>query len=187
MSSNQVDPGIKEDSLWSAKLIAGLGFGAARTVRPARSSSSSPGANPAVTRAFGRRWWVYDSATRGPARTRFIGERAASAPAGGGVVRHRRRTRRPGPPQPSRRAGGVDRRCQPGAWRAGCWLRDRHRCPAIPGGRVPGQWWVWEWSLASLLSHVSFAGVIAVCVGSVVTAGAGCRSGRRGGPGSRRW
>ena len=32
MSSNQVDPGIKEDSLWSAKLIAGLGFGAARTV-----------------------------------------------------------------------------------------------------------------------------------------------------------
>jgi len=79
MSSNQVDPGIKEDSLWSAKLIAGLGFGAARTVRPARSSSSSPGANPAVTRAFGRRWWVYDSATRGPARTRFIGERAASA------------------------------------------------------------------------------------------------------------
>jgi len=32
-----------------------------------------------------------------PARTRFISERAASAPAGGGVVRHRPRTLRPGP------------------------------------------------------------------------------------------
>jgi len=32
MSSNQVDPDNKEDSLRSAKLIAGLGFGAARTV-----------------------------------------------------------------------------------------------------------------------------------------------------------
>ena len=32
MSSNQVDPDTKEDSLWSAKLIDRLGFGAARTV-----------------------------------------------------------------------------------------------------------------------------------------------------------
>jgi hypothetical protein len=45
MSSNQVDPGIKEDSLWSAKLIAGLGFGppgrlGLRVLRPLRRRSA---------------------------------------------------------------------------------------------------------------------------------------------------
>lgn len=85
------------------------------------------------------RWRI---GARGSARCQTCRARVARArlmsPAGSGVFRHRPRALRSGPPQPSRRLGGLDRRRRPRPRRARRWLRYQHLGPAVPGGRLPG-------------------------------------------------